>query len=288
MKVARIRVRDTGAETYGLVRGDRIAAIGEIRTRLGVPVPPRVADFVSGGWAGEVGARASELEYGLGLDECDLLAPVPDPGKILCVAFNYEGHAAGHGGGGREAPVVVMKPATALCGAGGRIVCPSFVQRLDYETELALVIGRRTKCADTAEAAGSIFGYTILNDISAREIQFGDGQFTRAKGFDTFAPCGPWITTADEAGDPASMRIRTSVNGELRQDALAGSMRKGPETIVSELSRSMTLEPGDIISTGTPGGTALDRDGDGYLADGDLLRSEISGLGALENRVEVV
>lgn len=263
--------------------------MGEIRSRTGIPVPPIVTEFLFGGWAGEVAAHAGELEHALALSECELLPPLPSPPKVLCAAFNYGSHARGRDTASSPArPVVVMKPATALSGANSDIVCPSFVRELDYETELAVVIGRRTKSATMEEAASAIFGYMVMNDVSARDVQFGDGQFTRAKGFDTFAPCGPWITTREEAGAAAAMRITTRVNGEARQDAPAGEMTLSPEALISGLSRSMTLEAGDVISTGTPGGTALDLEGVPYLRDGDVVESSVSGLGTLRNRVRVV
>jgi len=284
VRVARIRAG--GEEAYGIVSRGRVFTMGEIRSATGIPVPPSVTEFLFGGWAAEVSRHAGELGGGLALAECELLPPIPSPPKILCAAFNYGSHARGRDTASSPArPVVVMKPATALAGAGSDIVCPSFVRELDYETELAVVIGRRTRRASRAEAASSIFGYMVMNDVSARDVQFGDGQFTRAKGFDTFAPCGPWITTREEAGAAGAMRITTRVNGEARQDALAGEMTLPPEALVSELSRSMTLEPGDVISTGTPGGTALDLEGRPYLRDGDVVESSVSGLGTLRNRV---
>ena len=151
-----------------------------------------------------------------------------------------------------------------------------------------MVVGRDCKDVSPAEARAAVFGYMILNDVSARDIQAADGQFTRAKGFDTFAPCGPWVTTADEAGAPERLRLTTRVNGEVRQDALAGGMHIKPFDIVSRLSRTMTLEKGDIISTGTPSGVAMNNPGLEYLKDGDVVEMSISGLGAISNTVRFV
>lgn len=289
MKIARLRILETGVKTYGIVKNDRISTMEEIRSRAGIPIPPDVLDFMFRGWVDEVESHESELEYGLSMAECELLPPISKPPKILCAAFNYTSHAAKHNTATtREGPVVVMKPSTTLSGANADIVCPSFVRKLDYETELAIIIGKKIKCVDESEAADSIFGYMILNDVSARDIQFSDGQFTRAKGFDTFAPCGPWITTHNKTDSWKSRRIKTKVNGELRQDALASTMTTSPEKMISELSRSMTLECGDILSTGTPGGTILDCENCEYLGTGDVVSSEISGLGSLTNRVVFV
>ncbi len=287
VRIARVVVGN--AETYAIVSGDAVATMEDIRAQTGIPVPASVTEFLFGGWVEEVSGVAGSIEHAHAISECELLAPIPTPPKILCSAFNYGSHASGHDTAASSArPVVVMKPSTALAGARADIVCPSFVRELDYETELAVIVGRRTRRASLEEAAESIFGYMILNDVSARDIQFGDGQFTRAKGFDTFAPCGPWITTRDEVADWRDVRITTRVNGESRQDALAGEMKLGPERLISELSRSMTLERGDIISTGTPGGTALDVEGCEYLGDGDIVESAISGLGTLRNPVRIV
>ena len=289
MKIARVRIRDTGVESYAVIRDGQASTMTEIRAETGLPVPHDILEFLFGGWIGEVHAHAADLRYDVCLDSCDLLPPIPRPRKILCAAFNYQGHAAKHStDDARESPVIVIKPPTALCGASAHIVCPSFVRCLDYETELAVIIGRQTKHANIDEAARSVFGYMVLNDVSARDIQFRDGQFTRAKGFDTFAPCGPWITTRDEVANAASLRITTRVNGKMRQDALAGEMMMSPERMISELSRSMTLECGDIIATGTPGGTVLDIEDCEYLSNGDVVESEISGLGTLTNTVMFV
>lgn len=286
MKITRVRVKETDQITYGIVKEGRISTMEEIRRRAGMPVPPDILDFMFRGWTSELKAHEQELEYSLDVSECDLLPPIPRPPKILCAAFNYASHAAKHNTATtREGPVVIIKPPTTLCGASADIVCPSFVRKLDYETELAIIIGKKTKCVSEAEAIDSIFGYMILNDVSARDIQFSDGQFTRAKGFDTFAPCGPWITTRDEVPSWKDLRIKTSVNGEPRQDAKAESMTTSPEKMISRLSEAMTLECGDILSTGTPGGTVLDCEECEYLGDGDIVKSEISGLGELSNRI---
>lgn len=292
-RIARLRPRKggkgaAGAETYGIVRGGRVATRDEITYETGVPLPAGTREFLFGGWYGEVRGRLDSMPYGSDLSSFDLLAPIARPPKILCLAFNYADHAREQDRAPSVDPVVVIKPRTALCGDGSDIVAPGFVGKLDYEIELAMVVGRDCKDASPAEAREAVFGYMILNDVSARDIQFKDGQFTRAKGFDTFAPCGPWITTADEAGDPERLHLTTRVNGEVRQDAPASRMHIKPFDIVSRLSRSMTLEKGDIISTGTPSGVAMNNPDLEYLKDGDVIEMSISGLGTISNTVRIV
>ena len=299
-RIARLRARGgdaappaasagaAGGETYGVVRGGRVATREEIAEETGVPLPAGMREFLFDGWLGEVGGRLGSMPCSAALSSFALLAPIARPPKILCLAFNYADHAREQDRVPSGDPVVVIKPRTALCGDGSEIVAPDFVGKLDYEIELAMVIGRDCKDVSPGEARRAVFGYMILNDVSARDIQFKDGQFTRAKGFDTFAPCGPWITTADEAGDPEGLRLTTRVNGEVRQDSPAARMHIKPFDIVSKLSRSMTLERGDIISTGTPSGVVMNNPGLEYLKDGDVIEMSISGLGSIRNTVRFV
>ena len=201
--------------------------------------------------------KSSQISYKEELSKYTILAPISNPPKILCLAFNYIDHAEEQKMNPSEEPVVVMKPRTTLTGTNSEICSPSFVEKLDYEVELALVIGKTCKNIDESQAMDAIFGYMILNDVSARGIQFQDKQFTRAKGFDTFAPCGPWITTADEVANPQNLKMTTKINGELRQNSSTSNMFIKIPSIVSKLSKVMTLEKGDIISTGTPQGVVL-------------------------------
>ena len=178
-----------------------------------------------------------------------------------------------------------MKPRTALNEPFRDVICPSFVSRLDYEAELAVVIGRETKKVPEDKALDSVFGYMILHDVSARDIQFKDKQFTRGKGIDTFAPCGPWITTRDEVADPQSLQIMTKVNGEVSQHSSSSNMVIPVQRIISALSVTMTLEPGDIISTGTPAGVAMSMKEPRYLKHGDMVEITIEKLGIIKNRI---
>jgi 2-keto-4-pentenoate hydratase/2-oxohepta-3-ene-1,7-dioic acid hydratase in catechol pathway len=178
-----------------------------------------------------------------------------------------------------------MKPRTALNEPFKDVICPMFVSRLDYEAELAVIIGKETKKVPEDKALESVFGYMVFHDVSARDIQFKDKQFTRGKGIDTFAPCGPWITTRDEVRDPQNLGITTKVNGELRQNSSSSNMVIPIKRIISELSVTMTLEPGDIISTGTPAGVAMSMKEPRYLKDGDIVEITIENLGTIRNRI---
>ena len=286
MKIARIRKSDR--ETYGLVQDGKIATKDDITYATAVPIPINVRDFLFDGWIEEVKAKFEKIPFEHDLSEFELLAPLPNPQKIMCLAFNYLDHAKEQNLTPPSDPVIVMKPRTALCGSGADIMCPNFVKELDYEVELAVILGKECKNISEENAYDAIFGYMILNDISARDIQFKDGQFTRAKSFDTFAPCGPWITTKDEMDDPHNLRLLTKINGDTRQDSSTKNMHLKIPQIISRLSKVMTLEPGDIISTGTPEGVVLGNPDFSFLKDGDLIEMEVEGLGAIKNTVKFV
>jgi 2-keto-4-pentenoate hydratase/2-oxohepta-3-ene-1,7-dioic acid hydratase in catechol pathway len=180
-----------------------------------------------------------------------------------------------------------MKPRTAIIGPNESIVKPAFVKQLDYEAELAVIIGKKGKDIRVEDAKGYIFGYTCFNDVSARDIQFRDKQWTRGKSFDTFAPMGPCITTADQIGDTANLRVQTRVNGELRQNSSTSNMIFNVHKIVHELSRVMTLEPCDVVATGTPAGVAFAmKPKPKFLSPGDVVEIEIENIGTLRNKVE--
>ena len=286
MKIARIRKSDR--ETYGLVQDGNIATKDDITYATAVPIPINARDFLFDGWIKEIKANFEKISFEHDLSEFELLAPLPNPQKIMCLAFNYLDHAKEQNLTPPSDPVIVMKPRTALCGSGADIMCPNFVKELDYEVELAVILGKECKNISEENAYDAIFGYMILNDISARDIQFKDGQFTRAKSFDTFAPCGPWITTKDEMDDPHNLRLLTKINGDTRQDSSTKNMHLKIPQIISRLSKVMTLEPGDIISTGTPEGVALGNPDFSFLKDGDLIEMEVEGLGAIKNTVKFV
>ncbi|MGD8505623.1 MAG: fumarylacetoacetate hydrolase family protein [Candidatus Bathyarchaeota archaeon] len=220
------------------------------------------------------------------LDEVELLAPLDNPPKIVCVGLNYYDHAAEQGAKISEEPIIFMKPRTAIIGPNKAILKPKFVEKLDYEAELAVVIGKQSKNVPVKEAEQCIFGYTILNDVSARDIQFKDKQWTRGKSFDTFAPMGPYITTANQIRNPNNLKIRTWVNDELRQDSSTRNMVFNVYEVIHHLSRVMTLEPGDVIATGTPAGVGIFMKPEPkFLKPNDRIAIEIEGIGKLENFV---
>jgi 2-keto-4-pentenoate hydratase/2-oxohepta-3-ene-1,7-dioic acid hydratase in catechol pathway len=286
MKVARIRDSRV-KETYGIISDDgkSIVTKAEIQQQTGIPVPPNIKDFMFRGWLDEVRQHKDRLKYGHKVTDIELLVPIPNPPKIICLAFNYYDHARDAGLTPSDEPVIFMKPRTALNEPYKDVICPSFVTRLDYEAELAVVIGKETKKVTEDTALDSVFGYMILHDVSARDIQFKDKQFTRGKGIDTFAPCGPWITTKDEVADPQNLQIITKVNDETRQNSSSSNMVLPIKRIISALSRTMTLEPGDIISTGTPAGVAMSMKEPKYLKDGDIVEITIEKLGTIRNRI---
>ena len=203
-----------------------------------------------------------------------LLAPVK-PSKIACVGRNYLEHAAELGHEVPPEPLIFLKAPTAVIGVDEAVVYPQISQRVDHEGELAVVIGRRCRNVNEADAASVIFGYTVANDVTARDLQVADGQWSRAKGFDTFCPVGPWI---DTTFDPRGRRLRCQVNDEVRQESNTDKMIFSIGRIIAHVSRFMTLEPGDLILTGTPSGV-------GPVRPGDVMTVEIEGLGVLSNPV---
>ncbi|MCX5653398.1 MAG: fumarylacetoacetate hydrolase family protein [Planctomycetota bacterium] len=209
------------------------------------------------------------------LAEVRLLAPVR-PSKMLCIGVNYRDHAAEMKKAMPEEPVLFLKPPTALAGPGDPIICPKGVGRVDYEAELAIVIRRRCRCVPVAKADAAILGYTCFNDVTARDLQAKDGQWTRAKGFDTFGVIGPWIETAP--GDPNRLAVACRLNGAVKQQSNTDQLAFNCRHLVSWASRIMTLEPGDVIATGTPSGI-------GPMQPGDTVEVEIEGIGTLTNPV---
>jgi acylpyruvate hydrolase len=205
-----------------------------------------------------------------------LLAPVPRPRAIFGIGLNYAAHAAEQGKAPPEIPIVFMKLPSSSAPPSGPVRCPAVVKRLDYEVELALVMG----------AGGEIAGYAVADDVSARDLQRREAQWTRAKGFDTSCPWGPWITTADEVADPEGLRLTSHVNSEPRQDSTTADLIFGPRALVDFISETCTLEPGDLILTGTPSGVGMAMDPPAFLAPGDVVRCEIEGLGAIEHTIE--
>jgi len=286
MKIARLLHENI--ETYGFVKGDKVATKDEITFQTGVPIPYNVKDFLFDGWYDEIKNKIKDLPYEESISKFKLLSPIPNPNKIICLAYNYADHAKEQGLQTPEDPVIIIKPRTALTSTESDIVCPDFVSKLDYEVELAVIIGKNCKNVSVEDASRIVFGYMVFNDVSARDIQFKDKQFTRGKSFDSFAPCGPWITTVDEIQDAQNLKITTKINGELRQNSSTSNMFIKIPEIISKISKVMTLEKGDIIATGTPAGVMLNNPNAIFLKDGDKVEMEIEGLGILKNTIKFV
>jgi 2-keto-4-pentenoate hydratase/2-oxohepta-3-ene-1,7-dioic acid hydratase in catechol pathway len=217
----------------------------------------------------------------------ELLAPVPRPGKIVGVGRNYGEHAREVGGPKQEAPRIFFKPASAVAPPDCAVRIPASVRKPDWEAELGVVIGRAARDVPEARALEYVAGYTVLDDVSAREFQFdiAPPQTSFAKGMDNFCPMGPWLATPEEVGEPWELGVRCSLNGETVQDANTRDMIFPVATLIAYLSRFMTLEPGDVIATGTPAGVGAFRDPPRWLRSGDRLRMEVERVGVLEHSI---
>lgn len=217
--------------------------------------------------------------------DVEISAPIPRPGKIICIGLNYRDHAEESGMAIPKSPIIFSKFSTCAIGPNQPIFVPEGSTETDYEAELAFVIGRRANNVKHEDAMNYVFGYTNFNDVSARDFQFADGQWQRGKSCDTFAPMGEFIVTADELADPQDLSIKLRLNGETMQDSSTSQMIFGVAELVEFLSRYITLEPGDVVATGTPPGVGFARKPPVYLKDGDIVEVEIEGLGVLSNPV---
>jgi 2,4-didehydro-3-deoxy-L-rhamnonate hydrolase len=209
--------------------------------------------------------------------------PIPNPSKIVAIGLNYRDHAEEQGKEPPARPLLFAKAPTCLVGCADPIVLPAQEPKVDVEAELCVVIGRRARRVPAARAREAILGYTVFNDVSGREAQYGDKQWFRGKSYDTFGPCGPWIVTSDAVPDPQALPIRCFWNGVRMQDSNTEQLIHGIDALIEYVSAQMTLLPGDLIATGTPAGVGVFRDPPVFLKPGDRVRVEIDGLGALEN-----
>ena len=221
----------------------------------------------------------------LPIDSVKLNPPVLVPGKILAVGLNYAAHAAEQNIKPPETPLIFSKNVTALTAPNEPIQLPHASERVDYEAELAFVIGKEAKSVSAERALDYVAGYMILNDVTARDLQAREKQWVRAKGLDTFAPCGPWLVTPDEVGDPHALDIALRVNGELRQQSNTSDLIFKIPQLVEFISQDLTLRPGDIISTGTPSGVGVFMDPPVYLQGGEQIEITVAGIGQLRNPV---
>jgi acylpyruvate hydrolase len=228
---------------------------------------------------------AASPDLGIDLAEVKLLAPLPQPGKLICIGQNYLEHAKESGSSKPPYPIIFAKYNNSIIGPGDPIVIPTEVKKPDYEGELAVVIGRRGRSIPEAEALSYVGGYMVLNDVSARDWQNRTSQWVIGKTCDTFCPIGPALVTADEIPNPQDLHLRTSINGEELQNGYTGDMIFTVAVLIADMSRVMTLEPGDVIATGTPPGVGFARVPPRWLVPGDVVRIEIDKVGVLENPV---
>ena len=270
-------------------------AVVDLRTAgaaTGIDVPASLpALFATWGWRRKVElAIEYAAESGIGRHrpaDVEVLAPIERPGKIVCVGLNYRDHAEEGDNPIPEEPVLFAAFPTAVVGPGDSIRWdPDYTATVDYEAELVVAIGAEARRVDPDDAMAAVAGYTVGNDVSARDLQHGDGQWVRGKSLDTFAPIGPEIVTTDAIDDPHDLDIWTEVNGERRQDSHTSNLIFGVDELVAFCSRAFTLEPGDLIFTGTPPGVGVYRQPPALLADGDIVTVGIDGVGTLTNPCE--
>jgi 2-keto-4-pentenoate hydratase/2-oxohepta-3-ene-1,7-dioic acid hydratase in catechol pathway len=271
-------------ESVGVLDGDRILPAADVAADL----PATMATLVGEG-PGVLdrlrGALAERRPAGLPVAEVRLLAPLPRPANIVAIGRNYREHAGEEGVDPPAQPAVFLKHTGSVVGPGAEVVWdPGYATQVDYEAELGVLIGRPARRVPVDAALSYVFGYTCLNDVSARDLQFGDAQWARGKSLETFCPVGPALVTPDEVPDPQALPIRCLVNGEIRQDATTADMYHSVAEIISYCSHAFTLAAGDLIATGTPGGVGYFRDPPALLGDGDEVVVEIGGIGRLVNR----
>ncbi|MBN2305814.1 MAG: fumarylacetoacetate hydrolase family protein [Anaerolineae bacterium] len=264
-----VRFEAEGVSQWGILRADVITAVSLTWDEILAGQLPDVSD--------------SGPQYQR--DAVRLLAPVGRPGKVIAIGKNYLDHCRETNTEPPARPLIFAKFPTAIIGPGDAIIwSAALTQQVDYEAELAVVIGKTARRVSEADALDYVFGYTVANDVSARDLQFGDGQWVRGKSLDTFCPLGPAVITADEIPDPQTLAIRCELNGIERQASTTSEMIFGVAQLVAFCSQAFTLEPGDMILTGTPHGVGAFRDPKLFMGDGDTVVVEIERVGRLENR----
>lgn len=279
-----LRYRDGSAAALGVVKDDGIIPLAAI----GCGHPTMLALIEAGEPAlSAIRAAMQSAQSKLRLADADLLAPIERPGKYLAIGMNYGKHLeeADRLGVPRAAHQVWFNKQTSCLSGPFDPIEPGATEKLDYEVELGAVIGKRAKNVGAAEAPSYVFGYFVANDVSARDYQFHSQTMTMGKSFDTHGPIGPWIITADEVADPHDLELRCFVNGEQRQASNTRHMIANLWSQIAYLTSAFTLDPGDLIATGTPEGVGVGMEPPVFLQSGDVVRCEIAGIGAIENRV---
>jgi 2-keto-4-pentenoate hydratase/2-oxohepta-3-ene-1,7-dioic acid hydratase in catechol pathway len=273
-------------EKFGAIVDGRVIELGMYR------FPASMMDFIQAGkevWAAAQAFCVDNPASEVSLNQLQLQAPLPRPGKIIGIGLNYMDHCREQNVKVPERPLVFAKFGTAVSGPYATIEWDAgLTNEVDYEGELGVVIGKTGRRITKAAALDYVFGYTVANDISARDLQFSDKQWVRSKSLDTFCPFGPAIVTADEIPNPQILTLRTKVNGKMMQDSNTSEMIFGVRELIAFLSHAFTLAAGDLILTGTPNGVGVFRNPKVFLQDGDLVSVEIEGIGKIENRVSVL
>ena len=300
-----------GERRAGIVEGDWVIDVARAHAQragdgpaaeraAAALVPPDARGIIEGGAATRAALDAVSTDFGQDvaawvasgraapLAEVRLLPPVPDPQKIICLGRNYRAHAEEAGGEVPAAPELFVKFANTLVGPEWPIEIPPITDEVDYEAELAVVIGDRCKDVQAGAALDHVYGYSIMHDVSARDYQLRTSQWLAGKSMDTFGPFGPWIVTADELGDPQDLRMTLTIGGEVLQDAHTSAMVFPVAEAIAFISSVLTLEPGDVISTGTPEGVGMARTPQRYLRDGDVVDIAIERIGTLSNPVKAL
>src|SRR5947208_2319295 len=302
MKLAQFKTKESDHQKLGIALGDLVCDVAELARavqaaggepaewllganntleviRRGAPAIKEIDVLITR----EPGSARGQVSTYL-IDKIEIM-PAVYTQKILAIGRNYVDHAIEGGAEPPKAPLIFNKLSNSLSAHNAPIVLPTISSQVDYEAELAVIIGRRAKRVDEATALDYVFGYTLINDVTARDLQYGDGQWTRGKGLDTFAPLGPFITTRDEIADVHNLKIEGRLNGEVMQTSNTSKMIFKVPYLISYISQGITLEPGDIISTGTPDGVGYFRKPPVLLKAGDVFEVEIEKLGTLRNRI---
>ena len=267
-------VNQEGQECVGLVKDNKICRLSGYKDMI---------ELIQKYDSDKIEYDLKEAEDCFSLEEVSLMAPVTNPRKMIFVGFNYRDHAKESKSAIPEFPVLFSKFSNSLIGNNQNVIIPQVVKKCDFEAELAFVIGKTAKNVDIDDAMEYVFGYTICNDVSARDLQLRVSQWLSGKAIDTFAPMGPVIATADEIGDPHNLDISCRVNGVLRQKSNTRELIFNIPFLISYISRTLTLEPGDIISTGTPQGVILGSEDPVWLKEGDVCEIEVENIGVLRN-----
>jgi len=282
-QVQLVTFHDSDGLTAGIADGDQIASLADLgRGRISIK------ELLTAGPAAVAEALEARREYAgptTAVDAVRLAPPVPDPDKIICLGLNYPSHVAETKKEPPKIPMLFAKYGTSLVGAHDEVVIPRIAKLIDWEGELAVVIGREAHQVTEAEALDHVAGYSVVNDVTARDLQRATSQFMAGKAIDTFAPIGPGIVPAGEIEDPEVLRLRTRVNGAVVQDDSTGSMLIGIAATIAFLSEIITLVPGDIIATGTPSGVGAAMQPPVFLKAGDRVEVEIEGIGSISNPV---